>query len=363
MTSPDSPHRRIVGRAAQAHLPNRFERVRLEVDPDADLDPEDSGDSDRRVPTVLLPDASRTVIRENRSPDISFRYSLNPYRGCEHGCAYCYARPTHETLGMDAALDFETKIVVKYDAPELLRAELAKRSWQVEPIVMSGVTDCYQPIERRLELTRRCLAVMLEARQPVGIVTKNALVLRDLDILGEMARRNLVCVNVSLTTLDPALARTMEPRTASPQARLRAIAELSAAGVPTRVMTAPIIPGLNDHEIPNLLEAASEARAKGAAYVLLRLPLSVLPVFEAWLEQNRPLQRDRIRALVRETRGGAMNDSRFGSRMRGDGPYAEGIARTFRVFARKHGLDGEMPALDCSQFVRPEPHDGQLRLF
>jgi DNA repair photolyase len=352
---------RIVGRATAGHHPNRFERVRLEDDREQ-LEYEEQP-RERRVETLLLPDASQTIIRENDSPDIPFRYSINPYRGCEHGCSYCYARPTHETLGLDAALDFETKIMVKYDAAKLLRAELNRPRWQGEQITISGVTDCYQPAERELKITRGLLEVMLEARQPLSIVTKNALVVRDLDLLAPLAAMNLVHVNISLTSLDAELLRTMEPRTSSPTARLRAMRELTSAGVPTRVMCAPVIPGLTDEAIPSVLAAASEAGAQAAGFVLLRLPYAVKPIFLAWLEKHYPLKRERVQGLIESTRGGKLNDARFGTRMRGEGNYAKQIEQTFRVFAHKFGLDKRLPELDSSQFVPPRPANGQQRLF
>lgn len=358
---PQPPTPRIVGRAAAGHHPNRFESVHLEDDHEH-LEYEEQP-AERRVETVLLPDQSQTIIRENDSPDIPFRYSINPYRGCEHGCSYCYARPSHETLGLDAALDFETKIMVKYDAAKLLRAELNHPRWQAEQITISGVTDCYQPAERELKITRSLLEVMLEARQPLSIVTKNALVVRDLDLLAPLAAMKLVQVNISLCSLDAELLRTMEPRTSSPTARLRAIRELTSAGVPTRVMCAPVIPGLTDEAIPSVLEAAHDAGAQAAGFVLLRLPYAVKPIFLNWLEQHFPLKRPRVEGLIKETRGGKLNDPRFGTRMRGEGNYAKQIEQTFRVFAHKYGLDKRLPELDSSQFVPPQSVGGQKRLF
>lgn len=358
---PTPPLPRIVGRGANGHLPNRFERVRLEDDCEQlEHEPQPA---ERRIETVLLPDQSKTIIRENDSPDIPFRYSINPYRGCEHGCAYCYARPTHETLGLDAALDFETQILVKRDAARLLRAELNHPRWRGGEIAISGVTDCYQPAERDLKITRSVLEVMLEARQPVSIVTKNALVLRDLDLLAPLAERNLAQVNISLCSLDVGLLRALEPRTSAPAARLRAMRELTSAGVPTRVMVAPVIPGLTDEAIPGVLQAASEAGAQAAGFVLLRLPYAVKPIFLQWLEKHYPLKRPRVEGLIKETRGGQWNDPRFGARMRGEGNYAKQIEQTFRVFAQKHGLDRRLPALDSSQFIPPQPASGQKRLF
>ena len=354
---------RVIGRAAQIRPPNRFESAHRADDFEQLADDDELFSERRVVQTQYLPDDSKTIIRENDSPDVPFRYSINPYRGCEHGCVYCYARPGHETLGLDAGLDFESKILVKYDAAKLLRRELARPAWDGDFIAMSGVTDCYQPVERKLRFTRACLEVMLEAWQPVGIITKNVLMLRDLDLLAPMAELRLVHVNLSITTLDAELARTMEPRTAAPSAKLRAIAELSAAGVPTRVMVAPIVPGLTDEETPNILKAAAEAGAQSAGYVLLRLPFAVLPIFQDWLARNFPLKKDRVESLIRSTRGGRMSDPRWGSRMRGEGAYAEQIERTFRVFAKKYGLDGPLPPLDSSQFRRPIDAAGQRSLF
>jgi len=353
---------RVVGRGAQISPANRFERVHAEQDFEQ-LDPRDEALDERRVPTVFLPNATQRIICENDSPDVGFRYSINPYRGCEHGCAYCYARPGHETLGMNAGLDFETKIIVKHDAPALLREELGHRSWKAETISLSGVTDCYQPAERKFKLTRGCLEVLLEARQPLGIISKNVLMLRDLDLLVPLAAQRLAHVFLSITTLDAELARKLEPRTATPAAKLRAIAELTAAGVPTGVMVAPVIPGLTDLEMPAILQAAKQAGAITAGYVLLRLPFAVRPIFEDWLLRNVPLAAERIVGLIRSTRQGRMYDSNWGSRMRGEGAYAEQIANTFKVFAHKHGLDGRMPELDASQFRPPRSVSGQMRLF
>jgi DNA repair photolyase len=360
-TSPQNA-RPAVGRGAQVAPANRFEATRL-VDDFEQLDETDDVLDDRRLATVFLDDDSKTIIRENDSPDISFRFSINPYRGCEHGCAYCYARPGHETLGMNAGIDFETKILVKRNAAALLRQELNRPSWPAETIAISGVTDCYQPIERKLRITRSCLEVLAEARQPCGVVTKNALITRDLDLLGPMAALRTFHAAISVTTLDHDLARVLEPRTSNPAARLKAIRELSAAGVPVRVMVAPIIPGLNDQEIPAILQAARDAGAGAASYVLLRLPYAVRPIFEDWLERNRPLAKPRVEALIRESRGGKMNDSRFNSRMRGQGAYAEQINQTFKVFAKKYGLDGPLPELHGPQFRPPAMDGAQRRMF
>ena len=355
--------KKIVGRGAQIAPANRYERVSLTEDVEQLTTEELLESEHRRLPTEFLPNQSRRVICENDSPDIGFRFSINPYRGCEHGCAYCYARPTHETMGLNAGIDFETKILVKHDAPQLLRMELAEPAWQAETIVISGVTDCYQPAERKFCLTRGCLEVMLEARQPVGIISKNVLMLRDLDVIAQLAERRLITIFLSITTLDPSLARTMEPRTATPEAKMRAIRELTAAGVPTGVMVAPVVPGLTDAEMPSILEAAAEAGARSAGYVLLRLPLTVRPVFEDWLARSYPLKAERVLALIRSTRRGQMYTSEWKIRQRGEGPYAEQIAQNFKVFARRYGLDRSLEPLDTSQFEPPKPKSGQLKLF
>ena len=348
------------GRGSPIRPPNRFGQTHAVDDLEHIADEEDLP----RLPgTRFIPDVSRSVVSENDSPDVGFRFSVNPYRGCEHGCTYCYARPTHEYFGLSAGLDFETQIFVKERAPELFREWLNRPEWEPQPISFSGVTDCYQPAEREYRLTRGCLEVALEARQPVCIVTKNALVTRDLDILKPMAELNIVRVAISITTLDAELARSMEPRTSSPSARLRAVRELIDAGVPTIAMTAPVIPGLNDSEIPSILAAAKEAGAMGAAYVLLRLPMAVREVFLNWLDRTQPTRAPRVRALIQGTRDGKMNDSQFGRRMRGTGAVADQIRQTFDVFVRKYGLDGDLPDMDVTRFEPPRPASGQMRLF
>lgn len=343
--------------------PNRFERIHAVADDEhVEWDTEYLKErQDRRIEYIA--DTSKSIVSENNSPDIPFRFSVNPYRGCIHSCSYCYARPSHELLGFNAGLDFETRIVVKHDAPNLFRDFLACDSWEPEPITFSGVTDCFQPAERKFRLTRKCLEVAHEAHQPVSIVTKNALVLRDLEILKWLATHNLVHVFLSVTTLDAQLAREMEPRTSIPSARLRAIKMLAEAGVPVGVMVAPIIPGLNDSEVPSILEAAKNAGAMAAGYVLLRLPMTVEPVFKEWLERTQPLKLERVLGRVRETRGGKLNSSSWGERMTGTGEIADQIKKMFRLFKRKHGLDGKLPPHDCSQFRPPVPSSGQRRLF
>lgn len=343
--------------------PNRFESVVRERDLEhLEWDQEYLRSvSTRHVEYVV--DDSRSIVSENDSPDVPFRYSLNPYRGCAHGCAYCYARPTHEYLGYNAGLDFETRILVKPDAPKLFCEFLARPGWQPEAITFSGVTDCFQPAEREFRLTRQCLEVARDCRQPIGIVTKNALIVRDLDVLAPMARDNLVHAYLSITTLSAELARDLEPRTSTPAARLQAVRLLAEAGVPVGVMVAPVIPGLNDSEIPSILEQARDAGARTASSVLLRLPLTVEPVFREWLQRARPLEADKVLSRVRQTRSGQLNCSDWGERMTGSGEIADQIQRLLRVFKRKLGLDSPFPALDCSQFRAPGNAPRQLRLF
>jgi len=355
------------GRGANLQPANPYLAVRCEADFEhvAD-DPEYFAEYSQLLdhpPTEYLPDQSQSIVAENNSPDIGFRYSINPYRGCAHGCSYCYARPTHEYLGFSAGLDFETKVLVKHRAAELFREWLARPAWQPETIAFSGVTDCYQPAEREFRITRGCVAVAVECRQPIGIVTKNALVARDLDLLTELAAHRAVRVCVSITTLDATLARTMEPRTSSPEARLRTIRELTAAGVPTRLMLAPVIPGLNDSEIPAIMTAAREAGAQGAGWVLLRLPTTVRPVFLDWLRRNYPDHYPKVETLLRSTRGGRLNDSAFGRRQRGTGNVAQLIADTFALWRTKLGFTAESEPLNRGAFRPPVLFTGQLPLF
>lgn len=351
------------GRGSQINPPNRFGGPVYVPDLEQVEHDEEYLAGLATRPTEYFPDSSRTIVAENDSPDIGFRYSMNPYRGCAHGCSYCFARPTHEYLSLDAGLDFETKILVKHGAPALFRAFLSRDAWVPEPIAMSGVTDCYQPAEREFRLTRGLLEVAAEFRQPIGIITKNALIVRDLDLLGGMAGDGLVHVNVSITTLDAALVRSMEPRTSTPAARLRAVRSLADAGVPVRVLVAPIIPGLNESEIPAILEAAAGAGARAAAFTMLRLPLTVAPVFLEWLNREQPGRAEKVEARVRAMRGGKLNESSFGGRMTASGEMARQISALFKVVARKTGLDGDLPPYECGHFRRPLPTSGQLRLF
>lgn len=356
--------RLIRGRGAAENPANRFERTRHEIDPEAD-DP-DLAEAQARPATQFLPDASRSIVATNDSPDIPFDASLNPYRGCEHGCAYCFARPSHEYLGLSAGLDFETTILVKHDAPALLRKALASPRWTPKVLSVSGVTDAYQPVERKLRITRGCLEVLAEFRNPVAIVTKNALVARDADLLGGLARHHAAAVFLSVTTLDDDLARRLEPRTSPPSRRLAAIESLTAAGVPTGLMVAPVIPGLNDQEIPAILAAGAKAGARHAGYVPLRLPGAVGPLFEAWLDRHEPGRKAKILARVRSLRGGKLNDARFGDRMRGQGAFAAIIDAVFQASCRREGLNAERLRLSTDAFRRPEV-DGrgarQMSLF
>lgn len=337
----------IKGRGASNNPTNRFEKIAYERE--IDWNPEEDVSSR----TQILQDTTQTIIVYNNSPDVGFDAGINVYRGCEHGCAYCFARPTHEYLGFSAGLDFETKIVVKMDAPELLRKELSSKKWKPQVLAMSGVTDCYQPLERKMGLTRRCLEVLAEFRNPVCIITKNFLVTRDVDLLSELAKYNAAVVNISITTLDSTLQPKLEPRAASPRARLEAIRILSEAGVNVGVLMAPIIPGLTDHEIVNVVSEAVKAGARFAGYVPLRLPFAVKNIFEGWLAQHFPDRKDKVLNRVRAMRDGKLNDPNFGSRMRGSGIFADQIGQMFHVACRKAGLPDERSSLSTEHFRRP----------
>ncbi|HWF43454.1 MAG TPA: PA0069 family radical SAM protein [Candidatus Kapabacteria bacterium] len=344
-------------RGTELRTPNRFETTTLEAFDDG-WDSADLTDLPV-IQTEFLPDHTKSILAKNESPDLGFSYSINVYRGCEHGCAYCYARPTHEYLGFNAGIDFESKIMVKHDAPELLRKAFDSRSWEPQFVMMSGNTDCYQPAERQFGITRKVLEVFLEYRNPVGIITKNGLIMRDVDLLAEMAKLQLVSVFHSITTLDRDLARKLEPRTATPARRLQAMRTLSEAGVPTGVMIGPVIPGLNDEEIPSILEAARNAGAKSAGYNMVRLPYAVRPIFEEWLTRNVPLEAKKIMARIQMVRDGKMNDPEFGSRMRGTGAYADYVRELFKKTCKRLGLNQERSNMTAEHFRRP----GEMTLF
>ena len=344
------------GRGASWNPPNRFER--LHVDREGWTDPDDPPPR-----TELLRDATRTILARNDSPDVGFDVGVNPYRGCSHGCVYCYARPTHEYLGFSAGLDFETKILVKEEAPRLLREALSSPKWKPETIMLSGNTDAYQPTERRLRLTRRCLEVLAEFRNPVGIITKSYLVSRDVDLLAELARDGAAAVVLSITSLRTEVQRVMEPRAATPVRRLGAIRVLADAGIPVGVNVAPVVPGLTDHELPAILEAAADAGATFAGYIVLRLPHGVKELFTGWLEQHFPDRKDKVLNRVRELRGGRLYDARFEVRGRGEGPWADQLGALFHVTRDKLGLN-RRPELSTAAFRRPEPAPRpQLDLF
>jgi DNA repair photolyase len=342
-------------RGAVSNPPNRFDRFHYEADPEAPSDEVPSPS------TVFFKDPARQIITSNDSPDVGFDRSINPYRGCEHGCVYCFARPTHEYLGFSAGLDFESKILVKEDAPELLRSELSSPRWTPQVIAVSGVTDAWQPIERKLGLTRRCLDVLAEFRNPIVAITKSNLITRDADLFARLAEASAAAVLISVTTLDERTAGLMEPRAARPQLRLDAIRQLAEAGVPVGVMVAPIVPAITDHEVPAILAAAAEAGASFAGYTILRLPWSVAPVFEAWVSTYFPDRAEKIFARIREIRNGKLNDARWFSRTKGEGEFGKQISRLFEVGRRKAGLDGPFPDLSTAQFRRPA--GPQLPLF
>jgi DNA repair photolyase len=366
---PDGPAHR---RAAGLNPGNRFEPVRLHVlGEDLDrrlIERAEDGDPNSPAPPVrverrVYADNTKTIInRVARTSDVPFDWTVNPYRGCEHGCIYCFARPYHEYLGFSCGLDFETKLVAKLEAPDLLERELANPRWKPEPIVMSAITDVYQPIEHDHRLTRRCLEVMATHFQPVSTMTKSALVLRDTDLWSRLAERNAGRVTVTLVTLDAELAKTLEPRATLPAGRLRIIRELTAAGVPVTVNIAPIIPGLTDTEVPKILEAVAEAGARRAAWVLLRLPYQVKDLFLDWLQRHvHPERAGKVEAFIRDTRGGKLYDA-YRNRHRGQGHLAQQIAQSFDIFTRRHGLDRDIRPLSAAHFRRPNS-SGQMALF
>lgn len=345
----------IRGRGSSDNPENRFEGYYTDYELDEETGRKPSQE------TKFYPDHTKEIISTNDSPDIPFDKSINPYRGCEHGCVYCYARPTHEYLGFSAGLDFESRIMVKHKAPEKLRARLASPGWEPCVLVMSGVTDPYQPVERELQITRGCLEVLAEFLNPVGVITKNHLVTRDIDLLKELAAHQAASVTVSITTLDRELAGKMEPRTSQPHRRLETIKELAEQGVPVGVNVAPIIPGLTDHECPNILEAAAEAGATFASYTIVRLPHGVKDLFQKWLEQHFPDRKEKVLNRIRDIRNGRLNDPRFGNRFRGEGNFARQIQDLFKVHAERYGLNKQITSLTAENF---RPGKGsQLGLF
>jgi DNA repair photolyase len=349
----------LTGRGSLSNPAGRFDRTGIEAVDDG-WEREETPES---VATSVQADRAKGVISTNDSPDIGFEQSINPYRGCEHGCIYCYARPSHSYMGLSPGLDFETKLFYKHDAAKVLEQELANPRYVCKNIMLGSNTDPYQPVERRLQVTRSILTVLAKCRHPVSIVTKGVLVTRDIDLLAELASQNLASVVISLTTLDAEVKRTLEPRAASPQARLRVIRQLVAAGVPTGVLVAPVVPAITDHEMERILEAAKDAGASGAGYVLLRLPYEVKDLFREWLAEHYPQRASHVMSLVRDARGGRDNDPNFGTRMRGTGAYAELLRTRFKVAARRLGLDSPRNvALDRTLFRRPGPAGAQLQL-
>jgi DNA repair photolyase len=340
------------GRGAKINTPNSFSSQRYEGD---SYEEEDFA----RIKTTFLEENARNIVNITKSPDLNGMIYVNPYQGCEHGCIYCFARNSHEYWGYSAGVDFETKIMVKRNAPELLEKKFLSKSWQAEPIHLSGNTDCYQPAEKNYGITRKLLEVCLKYKNPVAILTKNSLVLRDLDLLKALHAYNLVNVMFSITSLNEELRRAMEPRTATAQKRLRTLQTLSEAGIPTGVMTAPIIPGLNDHEIPELIKAAASAGAQYASYTVVRLNGAIGPIFENWIREAFPDKADKVMHQIADCHGGQVNDSRFGLRIKGEGKFAENIKNLHRLSVRKYMGEAQPPDLARHHFSR----GGQLNLF
>jgi DNA repair photolyase len=347
------------GRGSKSNVTGRFEQAKRYLFDDG----WDNLEEQAPFKTEVFVETAKTIITRNDSPDVSFDRSINPYRGCEHGCTYCYARPAHAYAGLSPGLDFESKIFAKTNAAECLRRELAAPGYSAATIALGANTDPYQPIERRYRLTRGILEVLNECRHPVGIVTKSALVVRDIDLLQEMAGKRLVKVAISVTSLRPELARSMEPRASTPARRLQALEILSRAGIPTTVMVAPVIPALNDSEIEAILKRASAAGVREAGYILLRLPLEVKDIFREWLMKDMPERAAHVLSAVKDTRGGKENDATWGRRMRGTGPYAWSIGRRFELACARLGLNRNRIRLDTGLFRPPLANGTQLRLF
>ncbi len=345
------------GRGASFNTPNRFEKTHLEP-LDIELTYEDEAP---QLKTLFFPDSSKSILSKNDSPDLPFTYSINPYRGCEHGCIYCYARPSHEYLGFSAGLDFESKIMVKLDAARLLDETLQKKNWEPQMVAFSGNTDCYQPVERKLQLTRQCLEVFLKYRNPIGLITKNTLVLRDLDIFQEMAKYDLIHIMMSITSLDDELIRKMEPRTSTPANRLKALETLAANGIRVGVNAAPIIPGLTDEELPAILKAAAERGATSAGYILLRLPGAVKPLFLDWIHREFPDRAGKVLSRIKDMRHGELSSAKFGERMRGTGEIAAAVQSLFDLHVKKYNLAKRWHGLSTAHFLRPSA--SQIGLF
>ena len=350
-----------LGRASRLNPKNRFEQFSIDDFKSDEIDNFYDEDVERKIPTTYLKDESKSIISKNDSPDVGFDYSFNPYRGCEHGCIYCYARPTHEFLGFSSGLDFETKIMVKLDAPHLLEKEFQKKNYVPKMMMFSGNTDCYQPLERKLKITREALKVCLRYKNPASIITKNLLVQRDVDILKEMAKEKLVSVTLSITSLDAKLCRKMEPRTASPIKRLETIELMAKNNIPTGVNIAPIIPGLNDKEIPDILKSASERGALYAGHIMLRLPYQVKDLFTDWIEREFPDRAKKIINKIKEMRDGKLNSSEFGERFSAKGEQAEAIHNLFYLSCEKYGLNKQRIGIEVKNFINS--YNNQLKLF
>jgi len=362
----DSPPKRPInrGRGTNINPTGRFESQTRVTDGD-DYDvllSEDEILNGRQIATVTHKDTSRTIICTNDSPDVGMEATINPYRGCEHGCIYCFARPFHEYLGLSAGADFESQIFVKENAAQLLIEKLSSKSWQPKVVTMSGVTDPYQPLERKMEITRSCMKIMRDFRNPAAVITKNFLVTRDIDIFEEMASRDGIGINMSVTSLDSSLARTMEPRASQPKLRLKAIEMLAKKDIPVSVIIGPVVPGLTDHEIPAILQSCADAGASGAHYTMLRLPYGVKDLFQVWLEDNYPDKAAKVLSHVRDVRGGKLNDPNFGTRMRGSGRYAENIDAIFQLYKKKYNLVRRFHSLSTAHFRR-DAYSAQQDLF
>ena len=339
------------GRGAEINPKNRFEKLHIEILDDHLQHMEDTGE-ERILKTEFFNDHSKSILSKNDSPDLGFDYSINPYKGCEHGCIYCYARPTHEYLGFSSGIDFETKIMIKKNAPELLEKEFQSKSWEPQLVIFSGNTDCYQPIERKLQITRKCLEVFLKYKNPVGMITKNALIKRDADILQDMAKQGLCAVTISITSLNKDIRRVMEPRTSTPAQRLETVKYLSDLGIPVGVNIGPIIPGLTDEEIPGLVKAAADNGAYTTNTILLRLPWQVKELFCTWVETHFPTKKEKILNRIKDVRGGTLYNSNFGERFKGEGKWPELIKQIHDQARKKHGLGMKKITLRTDLFDR-----------